>query len=103
MLPMKRRRLTPSNAGLLACASCFFALLGHAADRAQEIALWPHGAPGFEAINAQEVSKPSTNPKYTGLPSNFTVTHFPSLYVFLPPKEKATAAAMVIAPGGGHT
>jgi endo-1,4-beta-xylanase len=31
------------------------------------------------------------------------VSHYPSIYVFLPPKEKATGAAMVVAPGGGHT
>ncbi|HYI93366.1 MAG TPA: alpha/beta hydrolase, partial [Bryobacteraceae bacterium] len=46
--------------------------------------------------------KPSVNPKYGKLPGNFTVTHYPSIYVFLPPKEKATGAAMVVAPGGGH-
>jgi len=87
----------------LNCVIIFCASIAAAADRPQELALWPKGAPGFEAINAQEVSKPSTNPKYEGLASNYTVTHFPSLYVFLPPKEKATGAAMVIAPGGGHT
>ncbi len=74
-----------------------------AADRGQEIRLWPTGAPGSEGITAEEVSKPSTNPKYAGWPANFTVTHYPSIYVFLPPKEKATGAAMVVAPGGGHT
>jgi len=74
-----------------------------AAGRGEEIKLWPGGAPGSEGITAAEVSKPSTNPKYAGLPANFTVTHYPSVYVFLPPKEKATGAAMVIAPGGGHT
>ena len=74
-----------------------------AADRGEEIKLWPNGAPGSEGITAPEVSKPSTNPKYAGWPSNFTVTHYPSIYVFLPPKEKATGAAMIVAPGGGHT
>ena len=49
---------------------------------------------GFEAIGCAENSK---------LPGNFTVTHYPSIYVFLPPKDKATGAAMVVAPGGGHT
>ncbi|MDQ6708583.1 MAG: alpha/beta hydrolase, partial [Acidobacteriota bacterium] len=28
--------------------------------------------------------------------------HNPSLLVYLPPKDKATGAAMIIAPGGGH-
>ena len=94
---------TLGNAGLQACAFFFAVLSLAAADRGQEIKLWPAGAPGSEGVTAEEVSKPSTNPKYPGMPSNFTVTHYPSLYVFLPPKEKATGAAMVVAPGGGHT
>jgi acetyl esterase/lipase len=81
----------------------FAAVLALAVERGQEIKLWPGGAPGSEGVTASEVSKPSTNPKYEGLPGNFTVTHYPSIYVFLPPKEKATGVAMVVAPGGGHT
>src|SRR5216117_2276839 len=50
-----------------------------------------------------DVSRPSTNARYSKWPGAFTVTHYPSIYVFLPPKEKATGAAMVVAPGGGHT
>src|SRR5690242_10652356 len=71
--------------------------------RGEEIRLWPNGAPGSEGITSPEVSKPSVAPQYGKLPGNFTVTHYPSIYVFLPPKEKATGAAMVVAPGGGHT
>src|ERR1017187_2212389 len=74
-----------------------------AAQRGQEIRLWTNGAPGSEGITAPEVSKPSTNPKYAGLATNYTVTHYPAIYVFLPPAEKANGAAMIIAPGGGHT
>ncbi len=77
--------------------------LAIAAERGEEIRLWQNGAPGSEGSTAAEVSKPSTNPKYGKWPANFTVTHYPSIYVFLPPKEKATGAAMVVAPGGGHT
>lgn len=84
---------------LLVAAAC----AGFAAERGEEIKLWPNGAPGSEGITAPEVSKPSVNPKYGKLPGNFTVTHYPSIYVFLPPKEKGTGAAMVVAPGGGHT
>ena len=87
----------------LICGCVLFAGIALAADRGEEIKLWPQGAPGSEGITAAEVSKPSNNPKYSGLPGNFTVTHYPSIYVFLPPKEKATGAAMVVAPGGGHT
>jgi endo-1,4-beta-xylanase len=76
--------------------------LACAAERGQEIRLWSGAAPGSEQITAQEVSKPSVSPKYGTLPGNFTVTHYPSVYLFLPPKEKATGAAMIVAPGGGH-
>ncbi len=71
--------------------------------RAAEIRLWPNGAPGFESLTAPEVSRPSNTPKYQGLAANYTITHYPSVYAFLPPKEKATGAAVVVAPGGGHT
>jgi endo-1,4-beta-xylanase len=74
-----------------------------AADRGDEIKLWPNGAPGSEGITAPEVSKPSTAAINAKLPGQFTVTHYPSLYVFLPPKGKATGVAMVVGPGGGHT
>jgi acetyl esterase/lipase len=78
------------------------ARLACAVERGEEIRLWTADAPGSEGITAQEVSKPSVNPKYSKWPGNFTVTHYPSIYVFLAHKERATGAAMVIAPGGGH-
>ena len=90
-----RRKLTLSI--LLAAAGAL------AADRGQEVKLWGNGAPGSEGVTAEEVSTPSQNPKYAGMPGNFKVTHYPSLYVFLPPKEKANGTAMIVAPGGGHT
>jgi len=95
------RNSQPVTGGLLLL--CLSAASGFAATRAEEIKLWANSAPGSEGITAAEVSKPSVSPKYAGLPGNFTVTHFPSIYVFLPPPEKATGAAMVVAPGGGHT
>lgn len=86
-------------------AFCLFVLSASLllpADRGEEIRLWPGSAPGSEGVTAEEVSKPSVNPKYGRLPGNFTVTHYPSIYVFLPPKDKANGSAVVIAPGGGH-
>jgi acetyl esterase/lipase len=77
--------------------------LALAAQRGEEVKLWPNGAPGSEGITAAEVSKPSVSPKNSALPGNFTVTHYPSVYLFLPPKEKATGLAMIVAPGGGHS
>lgn len=57
------------------------------------VPLWEKGAPGFEnRRNEPELAK------------EYWVKniHNPSLTVFLPPKEKATGAAVVVAPGGGH-
>src|ERR1700712_2249690 len=57
------------------------------------VPLWPNGAPGFESRkNEPEQAK------------DYWVKniHNPSLTVFLPTKEKATGAAVIICPGGGH-
>lgn len=56
------------------------------------VPLWPNGAPGFEArkdIPEQAASYWVKN------------VNNPSLTVFLPPKEKATGAAVILCPGGG--
>jgi acetyl esterase/lipase len=56
------------------------------------ISLWPNGAPGFESrkdIPEQAASYWVKN------------INNPSLTVFLPPKEKANGAAVIICPGGG--
>ncbi len=95
-------RVTNMKLQLLPIALPLAVLTLAAAERGDEIRLWPNGAPGSEGITAQEVSAPSRVAKYSKWPGNFTVTHYPSLYVFLPPKEKATGAAMIVAPGGGH-
>jgi acetyl esterase/lipase len=58
-----------------------------------EIPLWPNGAPGFENKRNQV---PIAKDYY------IRNIHNPSITVYLPPKEKATGAAVVIAPGGGH-
>ncbi len=81
--------------------SCILTCLSASAvERGQEIRLWTNGAPGSEPETATEVFQPSDNPK---LPKRFTVVHYPSIFVFLPPKEKANGMGIVIAPGGGHS
>jgi acetyl esterase/lipase len=64
-----------------------------------EIRLWPNGAPGSEGKTAAEVAEPPNKDhgylKVTGV-------HQPSLTVYLPPADKASGAAMIVAPGGGH-
>jgi dienelactone hydrolase len=64
-----------------------------AADEPKEIPLWADGAPGFESRRAE----PERAQDYW-----IRNIHNPSITVFLPPKEKATGAAVLICPGGGH-
>jgi acetyl esterase/lipase len=56
------------------------------------IHLWPNGAPGFES--RRDIPEAGTSSMLKSVDN-------PSLTVFLPPKEKATGAAMVVCPGGG--
>jgi len=64
------------------------------------LALWPNGAPGSEGQTSEEVVKETGgNGVLSRQVSNI---HNPSLLVYLPEKDKATGAAVVIAPGGGH-
>ena len=83
----------------LICGAVLLSGLALAVERGEEIRLWSNGAPGSEGETAPEVFQAPTNPK---LPARFTVVHYPSIYVFLPPKEKANGMAVVVAPGGGH-
>ena len=65
-----------------------------AQDSASVIHLWNNGAPGFENLkNQPEQAK------------DWWVKNInnPSLTVYLPPKEIANEAAVVICPGGGHS
>jgi acetyl esterase/lipase len=65
----------------------------YAQESARAISLWTNGAPGFE----QRRNEPEQAQDYW-----IRNIHNPTLTVFLPPKEKAVGAAMVICPGGGH-
>lgn len=84
----------------LVFGTMLLALCALGAEQGEEIHLWPNGAPGSEGETAKEVFKTSPNSK---LPTNFTVVHYPSIYVFLPLPDKANGAAVVVAPGGGHS
>jgi acetyl esterase/lipase len=63
-----------------------------AADEPQQIHLWPNGAPGFESRR----DEPEQARDYW-----VRNIHNPSITVYLPPKEKANGAAVLICPGGG--
>src|SRR6059058_871599 len=62
------------------------------------VPLWPAGAPGFEARKSEQ----ETGKKKGTLETSVGNVHNPSLTVYLPPKDKASGAAIVICPGGGH-
>ena len=72
-----------------------------AAEQPQEIPLWPHGAPGSAGHTAKEIVTPRPEPG-GGTSSIVSNIHHPSITPFLPPREQATGAALIIAPGGGH-
>jgi len=56
------------------------------------IPLWKNGAPGFE----NRRNEPEKGDKYISNVNNPTIT------VYMPPKDKANGAAILICPGGGH-
>ena len=66
--------------------------LSAALTAAEEIVLWPNGAPGSEGKTAPErIEK-----------GNVLSVHKPSITVFLPPANIATTSAVLVIPGGGH-
>src|SRR5262245_48664934 len=67
------------------------------ANQPKEIPLWTNGAPGSEGKAGPEAVR--VTPQGERVLSN---VHQPSVTPYLPSKEKATGAAVIIAPGGGH-
>lgn len=63
-----------------------------AADAPEQIPLWPNGAPGFE----DRRNEPERAESYW-----VRNIHNPSITVFLPPKDRATGAAVIVCAGGG--
>jgi hypothetical protein len=65
--------------------------------RAEEllvVPLWPNGAPGFEKLRDEPEKVANGRVKNV---------NNPSLTIFLPPKDKANGAAVLICPGGGFS
>jgi acetyl esterase/lipase len=64
-----------------------------------EIPLWAHGAPGSEGLTLKEavenVGKERSERRITNVTN-------PTISVYVPEKNKATGAAIIVAPGGGH-
>jgi acetyl esterase/lipase len=84
---------------LFALAVFLFAMSPLArAEAPRVVPLWENGAPGFEA---RKDEKEKRNIQKSG-EYNVTNVHNPNLTVFLPPKDRATGTAVILAPGGGH-
>jgi endo-1,4-beta-xylanase len=90
---------TPFRVRLLSVLLVFLltSLCGFAAD-VPVVFLWPSGAPGSEGKTTEETVR--TTPQGEHVVAS---VHRPSVTVYLPSKETATGAAVVIAPGGGHS
>jgi acetyl esterase/lipase len=69
------------------------AAMAAAAQQSEVVPLWPNGAPGFEDRRNE--------PERTNGGSVSNINN-PSITVFLPLKDKANGAAVLIFPGGGH-
>jgi acetyl esterase/lipase len=69
-----------------------FCVAAAAQSAPQVIPLWQNGAPGFES--RKDIPEQAQDYWVRNVNN-------PSITVFLPPKERATGAAVVIAPGGG--
>lgn len=63
----------------------------------KEILLWLNGAPGSEGKTGNEKVRISEEGDHV-----ISNIHHPSITPYLPEKGKATGAAAIIAPGGGH-
>jgi endo-1,4-beta-xylanase len=61
------------------------------------VLLWPNEAPGSEGKPVEEAMRLSPGGERV-----VSSVHRPSLTVYLPSKDTATGAAVIIAPGGGH-
>jgi acetyl esterase/lipase len=72
-------------------------LAGSAFAQNAPILLWPNGAPGSEGKTAGEAVRVTENGEHI-----VSSVHRPSITPFLPSKENATGAAVIIASGGGH-
>ena len=64
----------------------------------KEMLLWPNGAPGSEGKTGNDKIRIAQGGEHV-----YTNIHKPSITVYLPAKEIANGAAIIVAPGGGHS
>ncbi|HJZ58836.1 MAG TPA: alpha/beta hydrolase [Gemmataceae bacterium] len=85
----------------LASLALALALPAAAAEPATVVKLWPGKAPGeTKDIGPEQLIEPKPGQSAV---KRLTNVSEPSISVYLPPKEKANGAAVVVAPGGGYS
>lgn len=84
------------NRLLLAAMACLLLAMSAPAPP-KEIPLWPKGAPGSEGKTAPEKIVTLPNGEHT-----VSSVNNPSITPYIPAADKATGAAIIVAPGGGH-
>jgi acetyl esterase/lipase len=82
--------------GIALVLSMFFAV--SVAGQSSVIILWEKGAPGSEGQTAEEKVRVNESGEHI-----VTSVHHPSIKSYFPAKETSTGAAVIIAPGGGHS
>ena len=78
------------------CVSAAFSMLAFA-QAPQVIPIWPAGSLSADAASQHEVIAENAAHEHT-----VTNIHNPTVTAYLPPPDKASGVAIVIAPGGGH-
>ncbi len=67
----------------------------------QVVPLWPAGSPTLQGAGEKEITVPP-DPQPGARINSIRNVHNPTIEVRLPPADKATGTAVVVAPGGGH-
>jgi acetyl esterase/lipase len=83
------------NLRIAACS--LFSVLALCAADPKVMPLWPNGAPGSEGKTAPESVRTTPDGEHV-----YSSVHQPSLTLYLP-ESGSTGAAVIIAPGGGHS
>ena len=94
---MNIRKYSALAVVLLLLGACSLAVAQLQAPKNQVVLLWPDGAPGSEGKSGQETVRISSEGDHV-----LSGVHQPSITLYLPAKERATGAGIVIIPGGGH-
>ncbi len=96
-MPNMRLAILTVSRTCLVLVSVLFTSVAATAVEPVVIQLWPHGAPGSERQTAPETVRISAEGDRV-----VASVHQPTLTVYLPAKDKALGAGVVILPGGGH-